>query len=253
MSAVINFAALSRSRRFSPVDLDCVDAVAKFFVLRIAGGLIAAFNFFPTRPGRCISISRESLRINEEIRIREVRVTDANGEQLGVMLTKDALKLAEDKHLDLVEVAPKARPPVCRIMDFGKFRYEQQKREKEVRKKQKIITIKEVKLRPNIEQHDFEVKLKNAQRFIEEGNKVKVTIMFRGRELSHPELGSEILNKLAKALEEVVTVERNAKLEGKNMTMILSPKAQKAQKTKKPTTTKGGVSSAQNQDAPSNG
>ena len=120
----------------------------------------------------------------------------------------------------------------------------------------KIITIKEVKLRPNIEQHDFEVKLKNAQRFIEEGNKVKVTIMFRGRELSHPELGSEILTKLAKALEEFVTGERNAKLEGKNMTMILSPKAQKAQKTKKntatSTTTKGGDSSAQNQDAPSN-
>ena len=191
------------------------------------------------------------MRINEEIRIREVRVTDANGEQLGVMLTRDALKLAEDKHLDLVEVAPKARPPVCRIMDFGKYRYEQQKREKEVRKKQKIITIKEVKLRPNIEQHDFEVKLKNAQRFIEEGNKVKVTIMFRGRELSHPELGSEVLDRLAKALEEVVTVERAAKLEGKNMTMILSPKAQKAQKTKK-TTTKGGDGSAQNQDAQSN-
>ena len=189
------------------------------------------------------------MRINEEIRIREVRVTDANGEQLGVMLTRDALRLAEEKHLDLVEVAPKARPPVCRIMDLGKYRYEQQKREKEVRKKQKIITIKEVKLRPSIEQHDFEVKLKNAQRFIEEGNKVKVTIMFRGRELSHPELGSEVLNKLAKALEEVVTVERAAKLEGKNMTMILSPKAHKAQKTKKTTQTKGGDTGAQNQDA----
>ena len=190
------------------------------------------------------------MRINDEIRIREVRVTDVNGESLGVMLTRDALHLAEEKHLDLVEVAPKARPPVCRIMDFGKYRYEQQKREKEVRKKQKIITIKEVKLRPNIEQHDFEVKLKNAQRFIEEGNKVKVTIMFRGRELSHPELGGEVLDKLAKVLEEVVTVERAAKLEGKNMTMILSPKAQKAQKTqktKKPTT-KGGDLSAQDQN-----
>ena len=101
------------------------------------------------------------MRINDEIRIREVRVTDANGEQLGIMPTREALRLAEEKHLDLVEVAPKARPPVCRIMDFGKYRYEQQKREKEVRKKQKIITIKEVKLRPNIEQHDFEVKLKS--------------------------------------------------------------------------------------------
>ena len=190
------------------------------------------------------------MRINEEIRIREVRVTDSNGEQLGIMLTKDALRLAEEQHLDLVEVAPKARPPVCKIMDFGKYRYEQQKREKEARKKQKVITIKEVKLRPNIEQHDFDVKLKNAQRFVEEGNKVKVTIMFRGRELSHPELGSEILDRLAKALGDTVNIERAAKLEGKNMTMILSPKAQKAQKTKK-TIAKGGINDAQNQDASS--
>ena len=186
------------------------------------------------------------MRINEEIRIREVRVTDVNGEQLGIMLTKDALKLAEEQHLDLVEVAPKARPPVCRIMDFGKYRYEQQKRDKEARKKQKVITIKEVKLRPNIEQHDFEVKLKNAQRFIEEGNKVKVTVMFRGRELSHPEIGNAVLDRISKALEESVTVERNAKLEGKNMTMILSPKAQKATKNKT-----GGVIDAQNQNAQS--
>ena len=183
------------------------------------------------------------MRINEEIRIREVRVTDANGEQLGIMLTRDALRLAEEQHLDLVEVAPKARPPVCRIMDFGKYRYEQQKRDKEARKKQKVVTVKEVKLRPNIEQHDFEVKLKSAQRFIEEGNKVKVTIMFRGRELSHPEIGNAVLDKIAKALEETVTVERSAKLEGKNMTMILSPKAQNAKKSKK-----GGVANAQDKD-----
>ncbi|MBQ7705375.1 MAG: translation initiation factor IF-3 [Selenomonadaceae bacterium] len=191
------------------------------------------------------------MRINDEIRIREVRVTDENGEQLGIMQTRDALKLAEDKHLDLVEVAPKARPPVCKIMDFGKYRYEQQKRDKEARKKQKVVTVKEVKLRPNIEQHDFDVKLKNAQRFIEEGNKVKVTIMFRGRELSHPEIGSTILDKMAKALGETVSVERAAKLEGKNMTMILSPKAQKNKKT---TPTKGGdATSAQNQNTQSNG
>ena len=157
------------------------------------------------------------MRINEEIRIREVRVTDVNGEQLGIMLTKDALRLAEEQHLDLVEVAPKARPPVCRIMDFGKYRYEQQKRDKEARKKQKVITVKEVKIRPNIEQHDFEVKLKNAQRFIEDGDKVKVTVMFRGRELSHPEIGNAVLDKMAKALEESVTIERAAKLEGKTL------------------------------------
>ena len=138
--------------------------------------------------------------------------------------------MAEEQHLDLVEVAPKAKPPVCRIMDFGKYRYEQQKREKEAKKKQKTISIKEVKLRPNIEQHDFDVKVKNAVRFVQEGNKVKVTIMFRGRELSHPELGREILDRVAATLGDTVSIERTAKLEGKNMTMILSPKAQKAAK-----------------------
>ncbi len=155
-----------------------------------------------------------------------MRVTSASGEQLGIMATRDALRMAEEQHLDLVEVAPKAKPPVCRIMDFGKYRYEQQKREKEAKKKQKIVTIKEVKLRPNIEQHDFDVKLKNALRFLEEGNKVKVTIMFRGRELSHPELGREVLNRVSAQLKELVSIERDAKLEGKNMTMILAPKAQ---------------------------
>lgn len=150
------------------------------------------------------------------------------------MLTRDALHMAEEQHLDLVEVAPKAKPPVCRIMDFGRFRYEQQKRDKEAKKKQKVVTIKEVKLRPNIEQHDFDVKLKNALRFVEEGNKVKVTIMFRGRELSHQELGRAVLQKVAVELKDLVTIERDPKLEGKNMIMILAPKAQ----------TKGGNSNA---------
>ena len=141
------------------------------------------------------------------------------------MQVRDALHMAMEQHLDLVEIAPKAKPPVCRIMDFGKYRYEQQKREKEARKKQKVISIKEVKLRPNIEQHDFDVKLKNAVRFLEEGNKVKVTIMFRGRELSHPELGREILGRVAEQLKDSVSIERYAKLEGKNMIMILAPEA----------------------------
>jgi len=141
------------------------------------------------------------------------------------MVTKDALHLAIEQQLDLVEVAPMGKPPVCRIMDFGKYRYEQQKREKETKKKQKVVTVKEVKLRPNIEDHDFNVKFKNALRFIEDGDKVKVTIMFRGRELSHPELGREVLLKMAAKLKDLVTVERDPKLEGKNMIMILSPKA----------------------------
>lgn len=186
---------------------------------------------------RCFPISKESLRINEEIHIREVRVTSATGEQLGIMATRDALLLAEEQHLDLVEVAPKAKPPVCRIMDFGKYRYEQQKRDKEAKKKQKIITLKEVKLRPHIEQHDFDVKLKNALRFLEEGNKVKVTIMFRGREMSHQELGRDVLHRVAERLKELVIIERDPKLEGKNMIMILAPKVPaKASKGK----TKGG-------------
>ncbi len=167
------------------------------------------------------------MRINEEIRAREVRVIGSEGEQLGIMSGRDAQQLAYEKHLDLVEIAPTAKPPVCRIMDYGKYRYEQQKREKESRKKQKTFDIKEVKLRPGIEEHDFNVKYKNAVRFLEDGDKVKVTIMFRGRELSHPELGEVLLNKMAEQLKDTAVVERQPKLEGKNMIMIVAPKPSK--------------------------
>ena len=167
------------------------------------------------------------MRINEEIRAREVRVIGSDGEQLGIMSGREAQQLAYEKHLDLVEIAPTAKPPVCRIMDYGKYRYEQQKREKESRKKQKTFDIKEVKLRPGIEEHDFNVKFKNAVRFLEDGDKVKVTIMFRGRELSHPELGEVLLNKMAAQLKEMADVERQPKLEGKNMIMIVAPKPSK--------------------------
>ena len=167
------------------------------------------------------------MRINEEIRAREVRVITADGEQLGIMSGRAAQQLAVERHLDLVEIAPTAKPPVCKIMDYGKFRYEQQKREKEARKKQKTFDIKEVKLRPGIEDHDFNVKYKNAVRFLEDGDKVKVTIMFRGRELSHPELGEVLLNKIAEQLKEIAVVERVPKLEGKNMIMIVAPKPAK--------------------------
>ncbi len=167
------------------------------------------------------------MRINEEIRAREVRVIGSEGEQLGIMSGREAQQLAYEKHLDLVEIAPTAKPPVCRIMDYGKYRYEQQKREKESRKKQKTFDIKEVKLRPGIEEHDFNVKFKNAVRFLEDGDKVKVTIMFRGRELSHPELGEVLLNKMAAQLKEMAVVERQPKLEGKNMIMIVAPKPSK--------------------------
>ena len=167
------------------------------------------------------------MRINEEIRAREVRVIGSDGKQLGIMSGREAQQLAYEEHLDLVEIAPTAKPPVCRIMDYGKYRYEQQKREKESRKKQKTFDIKEVKLRPGIEEHDFNVKFKNAVRFLEDGDKVKVTIMFRGRELSHPELGEVLLNKMAAQLKEMAVVERQPKLEGKNMIMIVAPKPSK--------------------------
>lgn len=169
-------------------------------------------------------ISKDTPRINEEIRAREIRVVGPDNEQIGIMSAREALALAEEKQLDLVEIAPNGKPPVCRIMNFGKYRYEQQKREKEAKKKQKIVTLKEVKLRPHIEDHDFYVKMKNAIKFLGEGNKVKVTIMFRGRELSHPELGLNVLTRFAKELEASATVEKAAKLEGRNMTMILTSK-----------------------------
>ena len=154
-------------------------------------------------------------------------MNSADGEQLGIMSLSEALNLAEQRHLDLVEIAPKAKPPVCRIMDYGKYQYEQQKREKEARKRQRVIDVKEVKLRIRIEDHDFDVKTKNAVRFLESGDKVKVTIMFRGRELTHPVLGEELLNKMADKLQEIAVVERKPKLEGRNMIMIVAPKSAK--------------------------
>lgn len=146
---------------------------------------------------------------------------------MGVMSSRDAYQAALERHLDLVEIAPSGRPPVCKIMDYGKYRYEQQKRDKEARKKQRVFDIKEVKLRPGIEDHDFDVKLKNAVRFLQDGDKVKATIMFRGRELSHPELGEELLNKLEARLAEIAIIEKRPKLEGKNMIMIIAPKQNK--------------------------
>ena len=143
---------------------------------------------------------------------------------MGILPIRQALKVAQDAGLDLVEVAPTAKPPVCRIMDYGKFRFEQGKKEREAKKNQNIISIKEVKLRPNIEDHDFETKAKNAERFLKEGDKVKVTIMFRGREITHPDNGLKLCLKMAKAMEAIAGVEKPPKVEGKNMTMILTPK-----------------------------
>ncbi|MEA1959704.1 MAG: translation initiation factor IF-3 [Bacillota bacterium] len=163
-------------------------------------------------------------RINEEVRTKEVRLVDDQGEQLGIVPIREALNLALEKSLDLVEVAPSAKPPVCRLMDYGKFKFEQSKREKDARKKQKIISIKEVKMRPNIEEHDFQVKAKNARKFLSAGDKVKFTIMFRGREITHPENGRRLSLKFAEELSDISAVEKNPKVEGRNMVMILVPK-----------------------------
>jgi translation initiation factor IF-3 len=149
---------------------------------------------------------------------------DNDGTQLGIMLLRDALRVAAEKNLDLVAVSLNAKPPVCRIMDIGKFKYEQSKREKEARKNQKLVIVKEVKVRPNIEDHDFNVKLKNARRFLESGDKVKATVMFRGREITHPELGRKLLLRLAKEVDDLANVERDPRTEGRNMIMILTPK-----------------------------
>ena len=166
----------------------------------------------------------KELRINEQIRAREVRVVSDANEQLGIMTLHEAIRMAEEKGLDLVEVAPNGRPPVCRIMNYGKYRYEQQKRDKEAKKKQKTVEIKEVRLSPNIDTNDLNTKVNNAKKFISKGNKVKVTLRFRGREMAHVQQSKHILDDFAKQLEDVATVEKAAKLEGRNMSMVLAEK-----------------------------
>ena len=165
------------------------------------------------------------MQVNEQIRDSEVRVIGDGGEQLGVMSSRDAQRLADEKNLDLVTIAPTATPPVCRIMDYGKYRFEQAKREKEARKNQHIVEIKEVRLGLNTDIGDFNTKVKHAIRFLQEGNKVKVSIRFRGRELGHPEIGHEAMKKFAEACAEFASVERPSKMEGRHMLMFLAPKA----------------------------
>lgn len=149
---------------------------------------------------------------------------DDNGEQLGIVPGREAVRIAFEKGLDLVEVAPNAKPPVCRIMDYGKFKYEESKREREARKKQKVVSIKEVKMRPNIEDHDFDVRTRQTERFLQDGDKVKCTIMFRGREIVHADLGKAVLERLVERVRDLCVIERAPKVEGRNMIMILSPK-----------------------------
>ncbi len=175
-----------------------------------------------------------NLRINERIRVREVRVIDENNEQLGVMPTRDALSLAQSRGLDLVEVAPTAQPPVCRLLDYGKFRYDQGKREREQRKTQKTITIKELRLYPKMSANDQETRVKAARRFLEEGHKVKFVVQFKGRENAHTELGREMLTAISELLRDVGTLEQTPRLEGRNMSMMVVQRTDHARTTPRP-------------------
>jgi translation initiation factor IF-3 len=167
---------------------------------------------------------KEGPRMNEDIRVPRVLLIDQHGEKQGVMPTSAAIEAAQEVGLDLVEIVPNADPPVCKILDYGKFKFQEQKKKNEARKRQKVVEIKEIKLRPNIDQHDYEVKARSMHRFFEEGDKVKITLRFRGRELAHPELGMKLLQKVKVDFEPVAKVEYEPRMEGRQMIMILAPR-----------------------------
>lgn len=164
--------------------------------------------------------------INEQIRDKEIRLIDFDGTQLGIVPAKEAQRLADDKHMDLVKISPTAKPPVCKIMDYSKYKFDQAKKEKETKKRQKIVSVKELRLSPNIDTHDVEVKIKKAIEFLNEGNKIKISIRFRGRELGHTDLAIDIMNDFAEKISEYGVIEKPPKMEAKTMAMFLSPKAQ---------------------------
>ncbi|NVB41700.1 translation initiation factor IF-3 [Pseudenhygromyxa sp. WMMC2535] len=200
---------------------------------------------------------RETHRVGRRIRVREVRVIDADGSQLGILPTQDAMQRAEEQSLQLVEVNPKTSPPVCKIMDYGKFKYETAKRERETKKNKKSQELKEVKFRPKTHDHDFDFKVKHARRFLEDGNKVRLLVQFRGREITHPETGRDVLNRVVKALADLATVIQIPSMEGNRMNMILAPKPRRdggggGNKPKPPARKpdSGGASKADSDDEP---
>lgn len=212
-------------------DSHCLGSVTRLECLCEGCGLDELASLFYTitskqgiRLWRWHTISKDHL-INEDIRAREVRLVGPAGEQIGIKPFREALQMAYDANLDLVNVAPQAKPPVCRIMDYGKFRYEQQKKEKEARKNQKIVDVKEVWFRANIEEHDFNTKLRNVLKFLRDGDKVKCSVRFRGREITHADIGKKVLERVLNEATELCIVERAPKLEGRSMIMILAPKA----------------------------
>lgn len=188
------------------------------------GFCVFAFFLLPELNWRCFPIKAKELLINEEIRDKEIRVIDSDGSQLGILAPKDALVKASAQGLDLVKIAPQAVPPVCRIMDYGKYCFEQQKKEKEQRKNQKVVDIKEIQLSCKIEENDIKTKANHAKRFLNGGDKVKVVVRFRGREMAHTEMGTVLLDKFAAMLTEDGVIDKPAKLEGRNMVMFLAPK-----------------------------
>lgn len=189
----------------------------------LASSFSVRFYFF----WRCFPISSKEVQINESIRDAEVRVIDADGSQLGIMSAKDAMNIANEKNLDLVKIAPQAKPPVCKVMDYGKYRFELAKKEKESKKNQKVISVKEVRLSMAIDTHDFNTKLNQAKKFLSSGNKVKVAVRFRGREMAHTELGTQLLERFIEGAKDISAVDKPPKLEGRSMVTYLSPLAVK--------------------------
>ena len=182
-----------------------------------------------------LTIANAVHQINEEILDKEVRLIGDQGEQLGIMSAQEALKIAVEKELDLVKIAPGSNPPVCKVMDYGKFRFEQAKKEKEAKKNQRVIEIKEIRMSPGIGENNFNTKLKNGQKFLNDGDRVKVSVRFRGREMAHTEIGEQLLKDFAAKCSDIATLDKNPKLEGRNMSMFLSPKPQApAKKPAKP-------------------
>ena len=190
-------------------------------------GVIASTLLFSQNFWRCIHISSKEIAINEDIKFKEVRVISADGSQLGILPIDKAIEEAYAKDLDLVCISPNAQPPVCKVMDYGKYRFEQAKREKEAKKNQKTMEVKEIRLGLSIDVHDFETKGRHAMRFLQDGNKVKVSIRFRGRELGHPEIGLDTMSRFAEFCADFSNVEKAAKMEGRNMIMFLAPKSGK--------------------------
>lgn len=182
---------------------------------------------------RCLTIANQTHVLNEDIQEAEVRLISETGEQLGVMNSAQALEIAYQRDMDLVLISPQAKPPVCRIMDYGKYRFEQSKKEKEARKNQRIIEVKEIRMSPGIGENDFNTKLKNGQKFLQGGDRLKVTVRFRGREMAHTNIGEELLVKFAAKCADVATLDKNPKLEGRNMSIFLSPKTPDRQANKK--------------------